>query len=254
MEFAGEITIFLVSSGFILAAGYFVSRDPDNFRAKIFAFLFAVILITGWSLSMISSERFTAFAALYGALLAGLGWVITNIQNRYQNRLQHSADLIHHFTQDPELEFHIVRIRQSFPERVAIPSDDIAEFRRRAKMPGSYDVSSRANFATPIFYSIVHLLNFFERIAFLYNSGALDRHLIRRQLNQPLAGFLARFQTTIAIAREGNTETTAYSDLVRLSKEWYGVNLDDETVVELSVFETGYLQRFGTEYAPKYRA
>jgi hypothetical protein len=182
----------------------------------------------------IPSEYKTAAGAIYAATLASIGWVVTNHQTRIYNRILYTNAQIDQYRNDVGIQNCVYKIRKKYINAPFISDVEtdllLIEYLDGAKYGDSPNDS-------PIMYSIVHLLNYFERSAYLYQNGLVDRRLFYRNFNIILGKQIIRLQHVVRKVRRLDSGKKSYNDLRDLLIEWYDFDIDGDKDLDNSAVE-----------------
>ena len=157
--------------------------------------------------AILSGDRLAGpMAIMFGALLATAGWIITNILNRRQSKIQHTSRLIEHFTDDPQAVYHNTAIIRCSPPEEVLTKEQIETIKNEEDDTDGYNYDGFCIVQAPLVFSIIYILNRFEMIAIHYYDDTVDRDLVRRHFNPVISRHLAKYQNLIREARKPKDE------------------------------------------------
>jgi amino acid transporter len=178
---------------------------------------------------------------IVAATLAAIGWVITNHQNRVYNRIQYTNTQIDHYRNDAEIQKCVLLIKEEFLMKSPIEMSDVEKIWADYHNESNYNAKEKL---APTLHHIVHILNFFERIAYLYMNDLVEHRLFYRHFNIILGKQIVRLQNVIRKIRTADPGKKSYNDLLRLLIDWYSFDIDSAEILTENKVATSRREEF----------
>lgn len=219
--FADFIALGFICLGVVCAPLIFLPLDT---RSRRTAFLsnaaFAIPLIAGlvFAVSMWTRSE-TAGAALLSAVLATLGWAITQRNSKRQARKQHTITVLLQQRNSEMLQFHSINVTTYLRFSKQLEPDQLMELEklRRAWTPTS--ASDKAGL--PVLSSIAWILNYYEFISLGITSGDLNDNLMKRSIRGMLCDTYLRFYPVVAQSlQRADSGPHPFQNLKAIFEEW----------------------------------
>jgi hypothetical protein len=209
-------------------------------RVSIACIGFAAIVGTIFILFAPDKEK-GPIVTLFAATAAALGWITTNLQNRRFSRIQYTNTQIDHYRNDSEIQRCVILIKEHFLNKTPIDEADIEQL--WADYLNSKNYASKDRKA-PVLHHIVHILNFFERIAYLYVNQLVDHRLFYRHFNIILGKQMIRLQNVVRRIRREDAGKKSYNDLREMLLEWYDFDIDHSALLTEQTVQSKRIEEF----------
>jgi hypothetical protein len=178
---------------------------------------------------------------LVAASFAAVGWVVTNLQNRRFSKLQYTNTQIDHYRNDAEIQRCVILIKEHYLNKTPIDDEDVELLWSEYMDNKNYSSISKK---APTLYHIVHILNFFERIAYLYVNELVDHRLFYRHFNIILGKQMIRLQNVNRRIRREDPGKKSYNDLRTLMIDWYNFDVDQNILLTEEMVTGRRLEEF----------
>jgi hypothetical protein len=214
-----------------------LDRESAAFLLAILVAAFICICIIAFAPDNLKSPIVTLVAATFGAI----GWVVTNLQNRRFSKLQYTNTQIDHYRNDAEIQRCVILIKEHFLNKTPIDDSDVDLLWSEYMNNKNYNSMAKQ---APTLHHIVHILNFFERIAYLYINELVDHRLFYRHFNIILGKQMIRLQNVARRIRRDDTGKKSYNDLRMLMIDWYSFDVDREELLTEEVVSGRRIEEF----------
>jgi hypothetical protein len=195
------------------------------------AFFVAILIAALICISIIAyapDNLKSPIVTLVAATFAAIGWVVTNLQNRRFSKLQYTNTQIDHYRNDAEIQRCVILIKEHFLNKTPIDDEDVELLWSEYMDNKNYSPTSKK---APTLHHIVHILNFFERIAYLYVNELVDHRLFYRHFNIILGKQMIRLQNVVRRIRREDSGKKSYNDLRTLMIDWYDFEVDQNALL-----------------------
>jgi len=204
-------------------------------RITIGSLLVAFMLI-GYFLAFANEAKANSAAAiLLSAILATMGWWLSNTVTMRNARAagdaaasnlrkQHTLNVLFQFRHSETFGRHQANILQRFPFGTAISAEEIPDLIAERKNWKYFEDASAPHYRMSPIESVAHVANFYEAIAAGIKNKDLDELLVKDTLKSIMLGFYDKTHAFILHTQRpdsnGKPTTSSYEHYTALAEKW----------------------------------
>lgn len=221
LEISDYVALAFVLLGLPCAPLIFLPIDSRSRRTAFLSNTMLSFLFGGGVVlaGLMWAKSEAAAAAFLSAVLATLGWVVTQRNSKRQARKQHTITVLLQQRNSEMLQFHSINVTTYLRFPKPLTPDQLIELEQQRRKWAPTSASDKASF--PVLSSIAWILNYYEFISLGITSGDLNDRLMKRSIRGMLCEAYLRFHPVVAQAIErGNAGPHPFENLKAIFDEW----------------------------------
>jgi hypothetical protein len=201
-----------------ISSGSSATLLKSNFWVSLL--IFGVGSIACYWLSIDHRNRHASGAILFGAVLATLGWIITQRNTVRSARKQHTFNIIIQLQMNENIRYHLTNILFKYPIGRNILVSDCSDLQAEKLIWYSEkkDLDKKASY--PIQDSISWIANYYEFVAVAVFSGDLDEGIMKNTVRSSICRFYIKTSGYIYKIRAIDTNKKALENYHNLFISW----------------------------------